>query len=144
MAKKAGIVLINSKNMILVVKGRESKKWSIPKGHKEDKDGDIFNTGKREFKEETGRILCGSEQQISIFKHKKEQYFVMRINHEDLPCDTENIDTVEIMNIAWFPPEKLKKMRINSGLDCLLTFLYSIEWRIKEDTSEWHIVKRKK
>ena len=51
---KGGIALFNNKFSILLVRetGRRGK-WGIPKGHKEDSDGSVYHTMKRELLEET-------------------------------------------------------------------------------------------
>jgi 8-oxo-dGTP pyrophosphatase MutT (NUDIX family) len=54
---RAGLILTNSKNEYLLVKDTRSKKWSFPKGGKEDFEVYLNQTAEREMLEETGFLL---------------------------------------------------------------------------------------
>jgi 8-oxo-dGTP pyrophosphatase MutT (NUDIX family) len=99
--KRAGIILYNSNNELLMVKGRIAKKWGFPKGKLEINET-FLNCAKREFKEETNRILDGTEKQIGKFIDNDCLYFIYKINHIDLLQYNIIYDINEIEDISWF------------------------------------------
>ena len=53
---RSGLILTNDKNEYLIVKDSRTKKWSFPKGGKEDCDKYLTDCAEREMFEETGFI----------------------------------------------------------------------------------------
>ncbi len=65
---RAGLILTNDKGEYLVVKDMRSKKWSFPKGGKEDCDKYLSETAEREIFEETGFVV-GRDYTYDIHNH---------------------------------------------------------------------------
>ena len=111
----AGVILYNSKNEVLTVRGKKHAKWSFPKGHIE-KGETIPDCAKREFQEETGRKLSGTEKLIGTFEAMDGYYYILEIEGEDLEVVSE-IDTNEVHQVAWCPERTLhEKENNNAGI----------------------------
>lgn len=124
MIKKAGILCINinesnfSKSKILLVQGRETSKWSIPKGSIETTDFTFIDGAYREFFEETGIMLDTN-------RIKKSYIFIdtiIYIYHADFEFDIEYEkikDKNEIAKIKWLEINEIEKINRNRGLSNL-------------------------
>jgi len=91
---------------VLVVLGRMSKKWGLPKGGLEEEET-YEECALREIKEETGLTysLCDFKERIKIHST---YYFV--INKEDRKLERGPIDTREIAAIKWLRLTDIKKL----------------------------------
>jgi len=64
----AGIILLAGDH-VLVVQGKDTEKWSFPKGHREG-DEDVYTTATRELKEETGVELSNKDKYCTVYTYK--------------------------------------------------------------------------
>lgn len=110
-----GVILINSKGHVLLVRGRQGGKWSFPKGHKKRSESDL-QCALRELEEETGITLCSSvAQEPTYHKLAKAGYFLYTV--DDTCCARVN-DSNEIDEVAWWPVLELPIC--NSNVDVSL------------------------
>lgn len=106
-----GAILLNNFNETVVIKGRQSQKWSFPKGHGEYRELPL-EACIRELREETGIDLKGSLPDDEI-RFRSGTYFVFFIN-ERLPLLPE--DTKEVMEAMWVPINRLSFLTGNKDL----------------------------
>ena len=112
-----GVILISPNGDFLVVQGRQSKKWSFPKGH--GKPGEKpLEAAKRELKEETGINLKDSQPDnerrfLSNKSGSGGTYFIFKLDY--VPCVIPE-DEQEIMNYMWCSPSRLTKLPGNMDL----------------------------
>jgi 8-oxo-dGTP pyrophosphatase MutT (NUDIX family) len=100
-------------NQYLLVKGRESGKYSFPKGHIEPDETPIVCI-LRELYEETGIELVPSMSTIKmrdLIKSKIGLYLHCEttVNFPTCPQDTN-----EIEEVGWYSKEELKKLPLNA------------------------------
>jgi len=122
--KGAGVILFNSNNELCLVKGRDSNKYSLPKGKSDDTDKNLENTALRECYEETGLTigLSTANDHIKLGPHC---YYIVRMRdrtgYEACPRDTN-----EISEVKWVSYDTLRNMKteyLNQGLNKLLNIL---------------------
>jgi 8-oxo-dGTP pyrophosphatase MutT (NUDIX family) len=106
-----GAILLNIFNETVVIKGRQSEKWSFPKGHGEYRELPL-EACIRELREETGINLKGLQPDDEI-RFRSGTYFVFFIN-ERLPLLPE--DTKEVMEAMWVPINRLSFLTGNKDL----------------------------
>jgi 8-oxo-dGTP pyrophosphatase MutT (NUDIX family) len=109
--KRAGVIVHNSANEVLMVKGKATRKWSFPKGKIEDGES-VLNCAKREFFEETGRKLDGTETCVGIFTDMDCQYYVLHIKEKELE-KSGTIDLSEVIMAQWQPEKTLNELNMN-------------------------------
>jgi 8-oxo-dGTP pyrophosphatase MutT (NUDIX family) len=100
--KVCGTIVYSSKNNILVVQGRKTNKWSFPKGHRYECEGE-FECAIRETEEETGLILDSNYERIENLPTGV--YYVYRL--QDEPA-LEPHDLKEVMDARWVAPDELR------------------------------------
>lgn len=123
-----GVVLVSPCDEILVVQGRESRKWSFPKGHGNTYEKPL-EAALRELKEEAGIDLEGqtpSCQRRFKSNHGKAggTYFIFKM------VDRPNIsveDTGEIMDAMWCPRERLGALIGNMDLTTFCRRKYHLD-----------------
>jgi len=98
-------------NETVVIKGRQSHKWSFPKGHGEYREVPL-EACIRELREETGINLKGLQPDDEI-RFRSGTYFVFFVN-ERLPLEPE--DTNEVMEAMWVPLNRLPFLTGNKDL----------------------------
>lgn len=116
--KVYGTICISPANTILIVRGRKSKKWSFPKGHK--KRGETYiSCAVRETWEEAGIDLEGlvpiAYQRLSVG-----EYYFYDLEEEVAP----NInDTREIEEVRWMTIEDMRNVSCNVDVNNFLNRL---------------------
>ena len=123
-----GAILISPDNEILVVKGRQSEKWGLPKGH--GKNGEKpLNAAIREVGEETGINLEGrrpdSERRLRVnSKRTGWLYFIFKLDNkpEIVPEDTN-----EIMDAMWCPRDRLPFLVGNMDLETFCRYRFHLD-----------------
>ena len=106
-----GAILINQFNETVVIRGRQSGKWSFPKGHGEYRELPI-DACIRELKEETGINMEGIIPDDEI-RFRSGTYFVFFVKdrHEIKPEDTN-----EVMDSMWISLGRLPSLIANKDL----------------------------
>jgi 8-oxo-dGTP pyrophosphatase MutT (NUDIX family) len=108
--KKAGGIIINLESTkILLIKGRHSKKWGVPKGSM-DIGESVRETAIREIREETGLSTEIDKYTIPVKIGKLYLYTVFV--DERIPLTP--IDSNEIMDIQWFSISSIKSLDTNT------------------------------
>ena len=113
---KAGCLVVNENNEVLLIGDNEGKIWTIPKGHAEENET-IEQVALREVKEETG-------YEVEIIKRLS---------------DVTNIhgQTDELIRVAMFKAKLVKK--INDGEDQIQSAWFTID-KAKEIISYKNLV----
>ncbi len=128
-----GILCTTRANKILLVRGRLSRKWSFPKGHRLRGEFAI-DCALRELQEETGICLEKPKQypKSYIFSRNRNsdgpEYFHFEVE-EELPITIR--DTREITEAGWFTQDDLRQMPGNIDVSKYLQQqeLYKIDIR---------------
>ena len=118
---RAGLILTNDKNEYLVVKDSKSKKWSFPKGGKEEYEVYLTQTAEREMFEETGFVF-GTDyiynpcHHICSLVHTKEYsslyyFFVGKCFRNELYFKQNLEENVEEIKFVCY--DELIKMNMN-------------------------------
>jgi len=110
---KAGCVVMNDKNEVLLVGDKEGKIWTFPKGHAEN-DETIEQVALREVQEETG-YKVEIEKRLSdlTYTHGKtgELIRVAMFKAKPLEKSEKNLEEEEkYSQSAWFSLEKAKEI----------------------------------
>jgi 8-oxo-dGTP pyrophosphatase MutT (NUDIX family) len=120
--KGAGVILFNSNNELCIVKGRDSNKYSLPKGKSEYTDTCAEQTALRECYEETGlRVTLGTDT-IKLGPHC---YYIVRMR-DRTGYEASPRDTNEICEVKWVSYDELRNTRperLNQGLNRLVRTL---------------------
>jgi len=116
---RGGVVLVNGRGEVLVLKDATNGKWSFPKGAIEPCDcGEILKTAERETREECG-LLRGRDYTLydtRFMNHYNATYFIA-----DLKEGAEErvvVDPAEASAVAWILPERcsLPYKDLNAGV----------------------------
>lgn len=112
-----GVILISPNDEILVVQGRQSKKWSFPKGHGLHSERPL-EAALRELKEETGICLEGKtpDNERRFLSNKSGSggtYFIFQLAETPV---VEPQDKNEIINTMWCPRNRLPSLVGNMDL----------------------------
>jgi len=106
----AGIIPVNFDNdniRILLVKGKQSNKWSFPKGHTEENE-DVIGTAIREMKEETGIQIYESEINKRV-KLGDYVFFMVKMYNLNKVKKQES----EIIDYKWMLLEDIMRLDMN-------------------------------
>ena len=106
----AGIIAMHFEGpntRILLVRGKQSGKWSFPKGHAEPNE-DIIQTGIREMKEETG-IEIQENQIDKRIKLGEYTFFLVRFYNLERVVKQES----EVIESSWMLLEDVMSLDIN-------------------------------
>lgn len=118
---RAGLIITNDKGEYLLVKDSRSKKWSFPKGGKEEYDRYLTHTAEREMFEETGFVASRDytydpTNHIRAVVHTKEYcsvyyFFIGKCIKNDLYF-TQKLDE-HIEEIKFVRPCDLIRLNLN-------------------------------
>ena len=128
-----GAIVISPNGDFLVVQGRQSKKWSFPKGHGHPWEKPL-DAARRELKEETGINLEGIEptNERRFLSNKSGSggtYFIFKL--ECIPI-VEPEDINEIMNYMWCCPSRLPRLAGNMDLTTFCRKKYHLDPSLSE------------
>jgi 8-oxo-dGTP pyrophosphatase MutT (NUDIX family) len=140
---KAGIILINNQDKILLVKNRNKNVWGFPKGSIERGES-VLDCAYREFNEETGMILDDTECFCGVFINDGCHYFIFRIAVESLEVVNE-IDTKEVSDVQWVFEKYIKKLNMSRSLKKYYDNNISVKYKKKNkkqnvDVDGWTVV----
>jgi 8-oxo-dGTP pyrophosphatase MutT (NUDIX family) len=102
-------------NRVLLVKGRQTGKWSFPKGHLEPYESSL-ECALRELYEETGVELNG-QPHIGYNKLSVGRYFFFAMD-SDVP--TRIKDTTEVTEADWIPISELTSLECNVDVNAFV------------------------
>ncbi len=120
--KVYGAICINKKGEILLVRGKKTGKWSIPKGHKKSYES-ALECSARELKEETN--VDAPLSYVSFHKLHAASYYVFAF--EDTPKTKIN-DEDEIDQIGWFPLSNMPEENSNVDVSIFRSIMKSIRY----------------
>lgn len=109
--KAGSIILDDSRQYILLIKGNYANKWNVPKGSSDDNES-IRNAAIREVKEETGINIEISKYDIPV-KIYKVFLYVTIINKNTI---IDPIDKHEIKDAKWFSISELNHLEDKTTL----------------------------
>jgi len=113
-----GAILITEDGEVAVVHGKNSRKWSLPKGHGLTSETPL-QAAVRELKEEAGVDMRGVKPDDEI-KFRCGIYFVFNVK-QPIPLNPE--DSNEIDSAMWCPLNRLPYLTGNSGLNAFRHFM---------------------
>lgn len=106
-----GAILLSPDLETVVIRGRQSGKWSFPKGHGLSSENPL-EACVREVREETGINLKGIKPDDEL-RFKVGTYFVFYLSEKPRLCPE---DTKEVMDIMWVPLTRLEHLVGNMDL----------------------------
>jgi len=107
-----GIIVITAGRETVVIRGRQSGKWSFPKGHGEPTEQPL-DAALRELKEETGITFKKGQLPGDELRFKSGTYFVFYLEDKLDLCPE---DTTEVMDCMWIPLHRLPYLTGNMDL----------------------------
>lgn len=118
--KVFGCILMTPDNKILLVKGRESQKWSFPKGHIEGQETGLA-CARRELFEETGiRIHQEPFAFKKFLKSGTSSYFLFAVERELRPFPH---DLREVEEARWVSLDEMEQLSKNVDVSLFLRFV---------------------
>lgn len=128
-----GAVVLSPDNCILVIQGRQSEKWSFPKGHGLSSETPL-EAALRELKEETGIDLQGrkpdNERRFrSNLTGSGGTYFIFQLEDKPEICPE---DTKEVMNSMWCPSNRLPYLLGNMDLTTFCRRKYHLDTHLAD------------
>lgn len=108
--KRAGLIVV-SKGKFIIVYGKNSKKWSFPKGQRMNEQEISLKCALREFEEETGIFLTNEEQNNIKFLFRTSHcvYYICQIDYE-LEFQKHRKNNLEISKVISASKNELLKM----------------------------------
>lgn len=113
--KVYGTVCISPENRILLVRGRDTGKWSFPKGHREGRES-FLDCARRETLEETGVELDG-QQPTACHKLAHGEYYFFELDEEP---GLNPSDTQEVVEARWMSVEEMRRHPVNVDVNYFL------------------------
>ena len=111
------VILDESLQEIVIVHGKKSGKWGLPKGHVEPGESHI-EAAIRETKEETGLKINLAVKMLPCILSKRAKLFLLVLPRKETEFKT--VDTAEISEVLWYKIEDLpnlaEKNRMLSGI----------------------------
>lgn len=97
--KVGGIILDNKQNLLIVL-GKYSQKWGVPKGSLEDCDESYLKGALREIKEETGLKLSPvSTKNLEYWSVNRARLYLLQI--DEVQPKLKPTDQSEILTAIW-------------------------------------------
>lgn len=104
---KAGCVVVNDRNEILLVSDKERKIWTFPKGHAEQGET-LEQTALREVKEETGYTVEIVRRRSDVAYTHGQTGEPIRVAMFEAKLIGEPEKSEEEIHSEWFPIEKVR------------------------------------
>lgn len=108
-----GVIAISKNHKILLVRGRKTGKWSLPKGHVEGNENPE-QCAKREMEEETGIIVNQFSFPNDIAKLRVGIYYFYETDSE-LPLHPS--DNSEVIDSGWFTLKDISANNMELNVD---------------------------
>ena len=108
-----GVIVISRNKRILLVQGRRTGKWSIPKGHIEHNE-DTKACAIRELKEETGIVVNEFTFKNDIAKLRVGIYYFLETQTE---LALNPSDSSEVINSGWFNLQEIADNNLELNAD---------------------------
>jgi 8-oxo-dGTP pyrophosphatase MutT (NUDIX family) len=105
-------------NKVLLVKGRNSGKWSFPKGHAKQGETE-FEAAKRETLEETGLVLNQFDRIVQL---STGTYYLVYTSFETA-CKVQ--DLKEVCATQWIPIDEIANLSVNIDVNAFLKTVYA-------------------
>ena len=114
--REIGVVLINSKEEVLLQKRKDNGMWDASAGGHFPKDMSYEEAAVKEFEEELGIKICKEDieevtkEKISSQTHVNERFVKIFIVKKDISIKDFSIDKKELTEIKYFDKKELKKL----------------------------------
>lgn len=111
--RRVGGIVFDKNTNLLIVYGKKSKKWGLPKGHIEGSES-LYHGALREIKEETGINLDAIEEQdVKYINISKARLYIFHLDDEQPELCPQ--DTNEICTAIWADNIKLGSIMNNAN-----------------------------
>lgn len=105
---KVGGIILDANNHLLIVCGRYSQKWSVPKGSLEE-DESYLEGALREIREETGlKLQPCSTSQLEFWAVNRARLYLLQVDNERPKL--KPIDKGEIIDAIWLDLNNLEQL----------------------------------
>jgi len=105
---KVGGIILDANNHLLIVCGRYSGKWSVPKGSLEEGEG-YLEGALREIREETGlKLQPCSTTQLEYWAVNRARLYLLQVDQEEPKLKPR--DHGEIMDSMWLDMTDLEEL----------------------------------
>lgn len=127
--KAGGIILSNNK--LVIIKGRQSGKWGVPKGSLDDLDESVLLGALREIYEETGlKLKIENDTSIEYWMVYKCRLYLFNLDQE---VALNPQDTNEIIEARWLDLTDTESINaiLNDSTKMLKNVLRKLSQRLK-------------
>lgn len=130
--QKVGGIILDGENNLLIVLGKYSKKWGVPKGSLEPSDRTLFEGALREIREETGlKLKIFNQENQKYWSVNRARLYLLQVSDEVKPELSPNDDR-EIEKATWLDLNDKVKIDIvkQNSNKMLLAILRKLEHSI--------------